>query len=292
MKTTCRLVLISLAALAASACARHQEESKTPDATSLTQSHNGLEIQLVASYADGDDLFVTLCYQQPSGFNWVPGRHPDDAAITVAGSSYDSSYLEIIGFRASPESTVTYRCDRIRFVVPSQPPGQVFRLTITNMVGEAPTSSDCPEAKRRLEAEGTGIRIECLEDSGGYALLERPQGMTDLEAAHIVDDLTGEVFAGPWEFDFTVAHLDEQRGTHVAAEQLARLCEKSDRWGLVPWRLRGFSVKWGSSIFWARGKGRGWERDSRFWAFHTARPILSVKLSPRWVCLLATAAGG
>jgi len=210
MKTTCRLVLISLAALAASACAKPQEAPKTPEATSLTQSHNGLEMQLVASYADGDDLFVTLCCQQPTGFNWVPGRHPDDAAITVAGSTYVMSYVELVGFRASPESTVTYRCDRIRFVVPPQPPGQVFRLTITNLVGEAPTSSDCPETKRRLEAGGTGIRIECLENSGGYALLERPQGMTDPQAVSIVDDLTGEVFAGPWEFDFTVADLDEQ----------------------------------------------------------------------------------
>jgi hypothetical protein len=34
--------------------------------------------------------------------------------------------------------------------------------------------------------------------------------MTDLEAAYFVDDLAGEVIAGPWEFDFTVALPDEQ----------------------------------------------------------------------------------
>jgi len=54
-----------------------------------------------------------------------------------------------------------------------------------------------------------------------------------------------------------------------AAQQLARLCEKSDRWGPVPLRLRGVSVKWVQFIPWARGKACGWERDSRFWAFHT-----------------------
>jgi len=34
-----------------------------------------------------------------------------------------------------------------------------------------------------------------------------------------------------------------------AAQQLARLCEKSDRWGSVPLRLRGVSVKWVQLIF-------------------------------------------
>jgi hypothetical protein len=213
MKATCRLVLISIAILAAAACARVREESTTLTATSLTQSHNGLEIQFVAAYAEGDDLLVTLCYQQPSGANWVPGRHPDDATITVAGTTYVMSYLELVGFRASPESAVTYRCDRLAFDVLSQPRAQVFRLTIAHMAGETATSSDCPEVQRRLEAEAPGIRIECMEDPGGsfsYGLLERPQGMTDLEAAYFVDDLAGEVIAGPWDFDFTVALPDEQ----------------------------------------------------------------------------------
>ena len=119
------------------------------------------------------------------------------------------SYLELVGFRASPEGDITYRCDRLAFDLPSQPRAQLIRITITHMVGGPPTSSDCPEVQRRLEAEVTGIRIECLEDSAGYGLLERPQGMTDLEAAYIVDDLMGEVIAGPWEFDFTVALPDE-----------------------------------------------------------------------------------
>jgi len=54
-------------------------------------------------------------------------------------------------------------------------------------------------------------------------------------------------------------------GLHAAAGPVSfseSLCEKSGRWGLVPLRLRGFSVKWGWFILWARGKGCGWERDS------------------------------
>ncbi len=37
----------------------------------------------------------------------------------------------------------------------------------------------------------------------------------------------------------------------------------------VPFRLRGSSVKWVKFILWTRAKVREWERDSRFWAFHT-----------------------
>jgi hypothetical protein len=67
-------------------------------------------------------------------------------------------------------------------------------------------------------------------------------------------------------FDRSGTRLSQRR---EAAQPLASLCEKSDRWGLVPLRLRGFSMKWEWAIFWPGDKGCGWERDSRFWAFHT-----------------------
>jgi hypothetical protein len=56
------------------------------------------------------------------------------------------------------------------------------------------------------------------------------------------------------------------------------LCEKSGRWGLVPLRLRGFPVKWDQVVFWARGKGCGWERDSRFWALHSGSRVVGRRI--------------
>ena len=49
-----------------------------------------------------------------------------------------------------------------------------------------------------------------------------------------------------------------------AAQELARLCEKSGRWGPVPESLRGLTRKWGQSDLQARDPGLQWERNSRF----------------------------
>jgi hypothetical protein len=56
----------------------------------------------------------------------------------------------------------------------------------------------------------------------------------------------------------------------LAAQQLDRLCEKSGRWGPVPWGLRGLTRKWRRSDLQARDPGLQWERESRFWGFHAA----------------------
>ena len=212
MKPSRSLIVIWIAVLSTAACAKSPASSPTLATEPFTQSHNGLEIQFVSAYAAGDDLLVALCYQQPSGANWVPGRHADDATITVAGQAYMVSSLDLIGFRASTESIATHRCDRLTFHIPPQPPAQVFRLTIAHMAGNTASSSDCPEVQRRLEAEAPDIKIDCMEDPQGFfshGLLERPEGMTDQEAAYFVDDLAGEVVDGPWEFQFTVAFPDE-----------------------------------------------------------------------------------
>jgi len=194
------------AALALSALCLGVSSCTPPTVTSLPQ------MELVSAFRDGDKVSVTLCYEQPEGQNWIPGRHADDASISVAGSSYPMSSLDFIGFRASPAGIATHRCDRLAFLIPMQPQEAQYSLTIRNLVGDTPTAADCPTAQERLESGNTGIKIECLEDSEGqfsFGLLDHPAEMTDLEASYAVDDLAGEVLHGPWEFTFTVATLGE-----------------------------------------------------------------------------------
>ncbi len=210
MSTTLRLLIISMLILIQSACTQVPASPVSTSPTILSQTQNGLEMQLVASYRDGDNLWVTLCYQQPNGKNWIPAWHPDDATISVAGNSYPMSSLELIGFQLSQDGLTTYRCDRFMVVVPEQPGAEIYHLTVERLVGKRATSADCPEVQRRLQADNTGIKIECLPDPGGffsYGLLERPANMTDLEASYVVDDHSGEVVAGPWKFSFSVVSL-------------------------------------------------------------------------------------
>ncbi len=170
-------------------------------------------MQLVAAYRTGDNFWITLCYEQPNGQNWTPGWHTDDLSISVAGNSYNMSSLELIGFQSSQDGVATHRCDRFDFVIRDRPQDGVYRLTVEHLVGNNWASSDdCPEIQQRLEADKTGIRIECLPDSDGffsYGLIERPEDMTDQEASYVVDDHAGEIVAGPWEFSFTIASLGE-----------------------------------------------------------------------------------
>ena len=122
------------------------------------------------------------------------------------------SSLELIGFQSSQDGLTVHRCDRFYFNVPDRPLDGVYHLTVEHLVGEWAKSEDCPGIQEKLEADKTGIRIQCLPDSAGffsYGIIERPEDMTDLEASYIVDDYAGEVVAGPWEFSFHVVALGE-----------------------------------------------------------------------------------
>ena len=196
----------------ASACVQAQEPPDISSPSILSQTVSGLEVQLVAAYRDGDNIWITLCYEQPSGKNWIPGRHTDDLYISVSGNSYLMSSLELIGFQSSQDGHTIHRCDRSFFNVPEEPQDGIYQLTLEHLVGETAKEADCPEIQQRLDAEETGISIECLPDSEGFfsfGLIERPDDMTDLEASYVVDDLAGEVVEGPWQFSFAIATLME-----------------------------------------------------------------------------------
>lgn len=201
-------LLIALAA----ACTQAKAPPRSSSVDRLIQVHNGIEMEVVAAYRDAEDLWITLCYQQPGGTSWVPGRHADDASVTAGGVTYPMSSLEFIGFRASSEGLATFRCDRFLFAVPELPPGELYHLTIARLVGEMARAEDCLEVQRRLEEQHTEIKIECLPDEDGFfsfGLIERPENLTDLEASYVVDDVAGEVVDGPWEFTFTIAGIGE-----------------------------------------------------------------------------------
>lgn len=168
MRRPSQLQIASAVCLAAAACAKNQASPATSP-EGLTEVKAGIQMELVAAYMDDDHMWVTLCYQQPSGTNWIPGRHADDVSVSVAGASYAMSSLEFIGFRASPEGSSTDRCDRFDFVVPEQPTGTIYHLTVAHLVGEQGRAEDCPELQRRLDADGTRIKIECLRGSDGFS---------------------------------------------------------------------------------------------------------------------------
>ena len=191
--------------LIATACVQTATSTPSSEASSRFQSASGVEMELVTADKRGPDLWLTICYQLPSEADWVPGRHADDAIVAIRGNSYPMSSLELVGWRFSAEGVRTHRCDRISFSVPEDVSDASYTATIERIAASLPPSVDCAEVQHRLDAAQTGIRIECLAGGEGlsYAVLEKPPSMTNLEAAHTVDDIAGDVVAGPWVFIFT-----------------------------------------------------------------------------------------
>jgi hypothetical protein len=111
------------------------------------------------------------------------------------------SSFELVGWRVGENGEATQRCDRIHFQMLSIRPQQEYTLTIQRIAADLPQDPDWDELQRRLDAAGTGILIEPLEDADGFsfALLERPDSMTDLEAHNVVVGMAGEVIEGPWQ---------------------------------------------------------------------------------------------
>jgi hypothetical protein len=144
------LLIILGTVLLASACARAEDSPVKNSPSILSQAQNGIEVQLVAVYRDQEHLWATLCYEQPSGQNWIPGWHPDDASITVAGDSYPMSSLELIGFQSSQDGLVTHRCDRFEFFVPERPKTEAYSLTIERLMGKRATSPIVPRCSADL----------------------------------------------------------------------------------------------------------------------------------------------
>jgi hypothetical protein len=198
--------------LLGSSCTQTQTLHDTLSASTPSQTVNGIEVKHVASYRDGDDVWITLCYQQPNGKNWIPGRHPDDLYITVDGTSYVMSSVDLIGFYSPSDSQTIYRCDRFFFNVPVEPQDGIYHLSLEHLAGDVAKADECPEVQQKLAAENSGIQIECLPDSDGYfsfGIVERPENMTDLEASYVVDNMAGEVISGPWQFSFKVISLGD-----------------------------------------------------------------------------------
>ena len=73
-------------------------------------------------------------------------------------------------------------------------------LTVQRLAASLPQNPDWIEILRRLEELGTGIVIEPLQGVEGlsFALIEKPDGMEDLEAHNVVVGIADPVVIGPW----------------------------------------------------------------------------------------------
>jgi len=179
---------------------------EAPVGSRYIQSVEGIEVEFIAAdWRGGQETWVTVCYETPTDADWLPGRLPEDVTLSSSSVSVPISSLELVGWRVATEDGLTQRCDRIQFRLPEVSTQFEYTLTIHKIAASLPDDPDWAELQRRLDASSTGIRIEPLPDAEGlsFALVEKPETMSDLEAHNVVVGMAGDVVNGPWAFTFS-----------------------------------------------------------------------------------------
>ena len=185
------------------ACGQSPSAGVAPPTPNDVNASRVAEVQLIAAdWRGGTETWVTVCFDHPTSSAWLLGRLNEDVTLSDGDHTVPMTSFELIGWRVGESGELDQRCDQIRFVMPSIQPQQEYTLTIQKIAADLPEDPNWEELQQRLDAAGTGIRIESLEDADGFsfALLERPDSMTDLEAHNVVVGMAGDVMEGPWQF--------------------------------------------------------------------------------------------
>lgn len=179
---------------------------EAPVGSRYFQSVEGIEVEFIAAdWRGGQETWVTVCYEIPTDADWLPGRLPEHVTLSSGSASVPMSSLELVGWRVATDGGLTQRCDRIQFRLLEVSTRAEYTLTIHQIAASLPDDPDWAELQQRLDASSTGIRIEPLTDAEGlsFALVEKPETMSDLEAHNLVVGMAGDVVKGPWAFTFS-----------------------------------------------------------------------------------------
>ena len=207
MRKPCIIVTFIILQFLATGCSNATPISvEAPVGSRYIQSVEGIEVEFIAAdWRGGQETWVTVCYEIPTDTYWLPGRLPEDVTLSSGSASVPMSSLELVGWRVATDGGLTQRCDRIQFRLPEFSASSEYTLTIHQIAADLPDDPDWAELQQRLDASSTGIRIEPLPDAEGFsfALVEKPETMSDLEAHNVVVGMAGDVVKGPWAFTFS-----------------------------------------------------------------------------------------
>jgi hypothetical protein len=157
--------------------------------------------EILESSMEASEARVVACFDLPSDMDWVLGRLPGD--VRLSDGAQTASMTSFTSFSLWPASagTPARRCDALLFPLPLQFDSSEDVLTIERIAASLPADPDWDLLFERLRQVAPGIVIEPLEDASGlsFALIDKPPGMSDLEAHNIVVGIAEPVEIGPWE---------------------------------------------------------------------------------------------
>jgi len=147
-----------------------------------------------------NEVHFSACFRLPSEADWVLGRLPGDVFLSGPSGEIPLTRFELVGLSPTSDSELTLRCDVLAFSTASVIlPGE-YTITIERLAASLPQEPHWDELQRSLDEAGTGIVIAPLpgEEGLSFALLQRPAGLTDLEAHDIVVGMAQPVALRPW----------------------------------------------------------------------------------------------
>ncbi len=191
-----RLVLVGLLLqLFLVACAGEQAAvelgGETQDQSSAAKDPN---FEVVAATISAPDAIVSICYDLPSELDWVLGRLHGDVSLSDGSQSVPMSSFTLASLESSR------RCDNLKFNMPADFGSSNLTMVIHRLAASLPADPDWTSLQQRLHENAPGIAIEPLSGQEGlsFALIQKPDHMTDLEAHNVVVGMADPVVIGPW----------------------------------------------------------------------------------------------
>ncbi|MGH2604977.1 MAG: hypothetical protein ACRDG5_00160 [Anaerolineales bacterium] len=110
------------------------------------------------------------------------------------------THFSLVSLEPASESAAGRRCDRLAFDLPDGFRATNTTLVVQRLAASLPHDPDWDGLRKMLAEVVPGLVIQPLLGAEGlsFALVQAPDGMTDLEAHNIVVGLAEPVVVGPW----------------------------------------------------------------------------------------------
>ncbi len=166
----------------------------------IVQSANGVDMTLQSVKVTPSKTDATVCFNLPTNADWQP-----EASLVLGDQT---GMLAGWGMTQRPSVNDVARCFNLSFNAFSNGQPATLTLTVDRLRLSEPETREYWEAVRDALLE-YGIEIEVVMEGGVYYnLLSQPEGMTEMEAATIMQQVRleqRETTEGPWVFSLELS---------------------------------------------------------------------------------------
>ncbi|MCC6499194.1 MAG: hypothetical protein IT313_02885 [Anaerolineales bacterium] len=175
----------------------------------IVKIKNEIRVELLSVQIDGGFLSADICFDFPSDDPaWSLGG-PDNLKLSNGVAEIGVYSIEMIpdpqsGFlKKDDKGRFAGRCDHVGFPLSAGFALENLKISIGELVTDAPETPDCNKVQAKLDSKSTGIKIKCASEPGtsGVEIAVKPKELDTVQAQKILMDVLTESADGPWEFE-------------------------------------------------------------------------------------------